>query len=124
LLEGTLTTTSENAFTLDVEGLGPVRLTESIGRQTGGKGTIAIRPEKISIGREITAADCVNRFQGKVFDYLYTGDVTLYIVETDNGKRLEVMLPNNAVGRSSKFFEPGDAVQVGWREDAGHFLVD
>lgn len=124
LLEGTLAATSENALTLDVESLGPVKLNESSGRQSGAKGTIAIRPEKISIAREITAADCVNRFQGKVFDYLYTGDVTLYIVETDKGKRLEVMLPNNAVGRSSKFFEPGDAVQVGWRDDAGHFLID
>ena len=40
-------------------------------------------PEKISIGRELPAADCANRFQGKVFDYLYTGDVTLYIVEVE-----------------------------------------
>ena len=34
------------------------------------------------------------------------------------------MLPNNAVGRSPKFFEPGDPVQIGWRDDAGRFLPD
>jgi hypothetical protein len=34
------------------------------------------------------------------------------------------MLPNSAAGRSSKFFEPGDAVQIGWRDDAGHYLHD
>ena len=45
----------------------------------------------------------MNRFHGKVHDYLYTGDVTLYIVEVEAGRRIEVMLPNNAVGRSSKF---------------------
>ena len=59
-----------------------------------------------------------------MFDYLYTGDVTLYIVEVEGGLRVEVMLPNNAIGRSSKFFEPGDAVQIGWRDDAASFLRD
>ncbi|WP_305017087.1 TOBE domain-containing protein [Mycobacterium tuberculosis] len=47
----------------------------------GAKGTLALRPEKVAIGRELQAADCVNRYHGKVFDYLYTGDVTLYIIE-------------------------------------------
>ena len=45
-------------------------------------------------------------------------------VRYEGGRRVEVMLPNNAVGRSSKFFEPGDAVQIAWRDDAGHYLHD
>jgi spermidine/putrescine transport system ATP-binding protein len=126
LLDCTVATQADDVLALDVDGLGRVRASgsDTAKGRAGQRGTLALRPEKVSIAREITAADCVNRFAGKVFDYLYTGDVTLYIVEVDGGRRLEVMLPNNAVGRSSKFFEPGDAVQVGWRDDAGHFLDD
>jgi spermidine/putrescine transport system ATP-binding protein len=114
----------DGVMTLDVEGLGRVTASGANGTAVGAKGALALRPEKVSIARELHAETCVNRFNGRVFDYLYTGDVTLYIVEVEHGKRIEVMLPNNAVGRSSKFFEPGDAVQIGWRDDAGHFLSD
>jgi spermidine/putrescine transport system ATP-binding protein len=33
------------------------------------------------------------------------------------------MLPNSAPGRA-KFFEPGDAVEISWRYDAGRFLTE
>ena len=33
------------------------------------------------------------------------------------------MLPNSAPGRA-KFFEPGDAVDISWRYDAGRFLTE
>lgn len=124
LFECTVESSDGGGLRLEVPGLGQVISSGSNGAAAGAKGTLALRPEKISIGRELPAADCANRFQGKVFDYLYTGDVTLYIVEVEGGRRVEVMLPNNAVGRSSKFFEPGDAVQIAWRDDAGHYLHD
>jgi spermidine/putrescine transport system ATP-binding protein len=58
-----------------------------------------------------------------VIDFLYLGDVTVYIVRLEGGHRLEALLPNSAAGRT-KFFESGDPVQVSWRVDAGHFLND
>ena len=110
---------------LDVAGLGTLNCAAGADAvAAGSKGTLALRPEKVAIGRELLADDLGNRFHGRVFDYLYTGDVTLYIVEVEGGRRVEVMLPNSAAGRSSKFFEPGDAVQIGWRDDAGHYLHD
>ncbi len=115
---------ANGVVSLEVEGLGRVTASDPGGTMSNGKGALALRPEKVAIARELAAADCVNRFNGHVVDYLYTGDVTLYIVEVERGKRVEVMLPNNAVGRSSKFFEPGDAVQIGWRDDAGSYLPD
>jgi hypothetical protein len=62
-------------------------------------------------------------YAGKVFDFLYLGDVTVYVVELPNGSRVEAMLPNSAPGRA-KFFEAGDPVQISWRVDAGRFLTD
>jgi len=124
LLDCTVSAVTDGTMFLDVEQLGRVIATGANGTTANTKGALALRPEKVSIARELSADSCVNRFNGRIFDYLYTGDVTLYIVEVENGRRVEVMLPNNAVGRSSKFFEPGDAVQIGWRDDAGNFLAD
>ncbi len=124
LLDCTLALQDGGTLDLDVAQLGRVRAAGVEGGAGATQGTLALRPEKVSIARALTDETCVNRFRGKVHDYLYTGDVTLYIVEVQGGRRIEVMLPNNAVGRSSKFFEPGDAVEIGWREDAGHFLRD
>jgi spermidine/putrescine transport system ATP-binding protein len=124
LLDCTVALQDGGTLDLDVAQLGRVRAAGVEGSAGATQGTLALRPEKVSIARALADETCVNRFRGKVHDYLYTGDVTLYIVEVEGGRRIEVMLPNNAVGRSSKFFEPGDAVEIGWREDAGHFLRD
>ncbi|WP_354693247.1 TOBE domain-containing protein, partial [Escherichia coli] len=43
-------------------------------------------------------------FRGRVAELLYLGDVTLYIVELENGERLETLLPNATPGRA-KFFD-------------------
>ena len=62
-----------------------------------------------------------NQFEGKVWDFLYIGDVTTYIVDLANGARIEALLANSAPGRA-KFFEVGDAVRVSWKAEAGAFL--
>ena len=87
------------------------------------RGALALRPEQVSIGQQLQLGPDQNRFAGKVFDFLYLGDVTVYVVELPNGSRVEAMLPNSAPGRA-KFFEPGDAVEISWRYDAGRFLTD
>ena len=81
----------------------------------------SIRPEKIRIAATATDAPEENRSSGHVRELLYMGDVTVYIVETDGGCRIEALLANSAAGRT-KFFEIGDAVQAAWRFDAGHFI--
>ena len=50
-------------------------------------------------------------------DYLYLGDVTVYIVSTPQGCKLETLLANSGSGRT-KFFEVGDAVDMSWPQDA------
>jgi len=88
-------------------------------------GTIALRPEKIrvqSAAASSTAADGAgNHFVGTVTEYLYLGDVTVYIVTTPGGRKLETLLANSGAGRT-KFFEVGDAVELSWPVEAGHFI--
>jgi spermidine/putrescine transport system ATP-binding protein len=108
---------------LRIAGLGEVDAQHADGVGTGQQGVLALRPEQVAIGRELTPQPEMNCFSGRVFDFLYLGDVTVYVVELANGSRVEAMLPNSAPGRA-KFFEAGDAVQIGWRYDAGRFLTE
>ncbi|HET8609890.1 MAG TPA: ABC transporter ATP-binding protein, partial [Burkholderiales bacterium] len=93
---------------------------EDRGVRTGDHGVLALRPEQVRIAPPGHAEQLRNHFPGKVHDFLYIGDVTVYIVELVNGTRVEALLPNSAPGRA-KFFEPGDPVEVAWRDDVGHF---
>ena len=141
LLEGPVTASGNGAVSIDVEGLGPVRVATGVAAAAGKSGAIALRPEKIRVaasapnaapnaeldrkpegnseGRSDTVPD--NRFRGTVTDYLYLGDVTVYIVSTPQGCKLETLLANSGAGRT-KFFEVGDAVEMSWSVDAGHFI--
>src|ERR1700688_2147497 len=142
LLEGPVTASDNGAVSIHVEGLGPVRVATGVAATGGKSGAIALRPEKIRVaasapnaapnagpdrkpegnseGRSDTVPD--NRFRGTVTDYLYLGDVTVYIVSTPQGCKLETLLANSGAGRT-KFFEVGDAVDVSWSVDAGHFIT-
>ena len=106
---------------LSIPRLGEVTATRVDAVKPGDKGVLALRPEQVVIGPGLSAGADENHFAGKVFDFLYLGDVTVYVVELPNGSRVEAMLPNSAPGRV-KFFEPGDPVQISWRVDSGRFL--
>ena len=123
LLEGEIKSCAGQRMTIALSGIGDVAASNVESDAPGLKGALALRPEKVLIGHDLPANAEINRFSGKVHDFLYLGDVTIYIVELAGGMRIEALLPNSAAGRT-KFFEAGDAVQVGWRYDAGHFLND
>jgi spermidine/putrescine transport system ATP-binding protein len=138
LLEGPVAGSGSGAVSVVVKGLGPVSVATAIAPAAGATGAIALRPEKIRItgtGSD-AATSCANvnvsgpgssvaadnRFRGTVTDFLYLGDVTVYIVSTPEGCKLETLLANSGAGRT-KFFEVGDAVEVSWSADAGHFIA-
>jgi putrescine transport system ATP-binding protein len=59
----------------------------------------AIRPEKITIGRESPAAGAPeNGVRGTVREIAYMGDMSIYLVQIDSGKLLRVTLPNTTRG--------------------------
>jgi spermidine/putrescine transport system ATP-binding protein len=121
LHEGVVRTVDGERMTVD--GIGEVLAVNPEDDAPGTRGVLALRPEKVAIGADLPPDPDMNRFHGKVHDFLYLGDVTVYIVELASGARVEALLPNSAAGRA-RFFEPGDAVDVAWRFDAGHFLND
>ncbi len=106
---------------VDVAGLGIVKVRAPAAPPPGGQGSIALRPEKIRISGTVSQVADENHLAGQVRDFLYMGDVTVYMVETANGQRVEALLANSQAGRA-KFFEVGDPVELAWRFDAGHFI--
>ncbi|HYS13252.1 MAG TPA: ABC transporter ATP-binding protein, partial [Burkholderiaceae bacterium] len=125
ILSATVTSCDAGVCSLELAGIGTVRATASVpSLRPGVAGALALRPEKIAIntpGQPAGGGD--NHLTGRVMDFLYQGDVTIYMVELASGNRLEAMRPNSASGRA-RFFDVGDAVDVSWKIDAGHFLVD
>jgi spermidine/putrescine transport system ATP-binding protein len=108
---------------LQIAGLGEVDASHIDAARAGQRGVLALRPEQVAIGTQLAPGADENHFTGRVFDFLYLGDVTVYVVELPDGTRVEAMLPNSAPGRA-KFFEPGDAVEISWRFNAGRFLME
>jgi spermidine/putrescine transport system ATP-binding protein len=123
LLSGPITANGEGIVTVEVTGLGPVRVAASSTLAAGRPGTVALRPEKARIEASAPAGTPDNHFRGTVSDLLYMGDVTVYIVDTPGGKKIEALLANSASGRA-KFFEVGDPVEVSWPVAAGHFIEE
>jgi len=123
LLSGPVVANEGGVVTVEVEGLGPVRVNAESTLAPGRPGTIALRPEKIRIAPSAAADTPDNHVRGTVSDLLYMGDVTVYMVDTPGGKRIEALLANSASGRA-KFFEVGDAVEMSWPLAAGHFIEE
>jgi spermidine/putrescine transport system ATP-binding protein len=121
LLDAEVAAAADDDLRLRVEGIGEVAAPASARARPGLKGVFALRPEQIRIGAAAGEPPLPNRFAGTVRDLLYVGDVTSYVIELAAGARIQALMPNSTPGRA-RFFDPGDAVEVGWRGDAGLFL--
>jgi len=145
LLSGPIVARDGDIVTLDVSGIGQVRAVAPASAVA--QGTVALRPEKIHISApgDATAAPdgpsrgrgapwgeategriggtTPNHVVGKVADLLYMGDVTVYKVETPGGARIEALLANSRSG-NARLLEAGDAVEMRWAIDAGHFIAE
>lgn len=75
----------------------------------GAKVAIAIRPEKIHLGRD-DEAKSGNCLPGTVASIAYRGDMSLYLVALDCGADLKVAVPHLARGASS--YPVGDRVNA------------
>ncbi len=123
LFSGPVLTNEGGVVSVDVRGLGPVRVAATSTLATGRPATIALRPEQIRIETAAPAGSPDNHYRGTVAELLYMGDVTVYRVDTAGGQKIEALLANSAAGRA-KFFEVGDAVETSWPVAAGQFIEE
>jgi spermidine/putrescine transport system ATP-binding protein len=123
MLEGEVIAAQGAGATLRLKGLGEVQAHGGATLKPGTPAALALRPEQVRIAAADAAVDLPNRYHGKVRDFLYIGDVTTYLVDLQNGQRIQALLPNSAPGRA-KFFEIGDTVTVAWPAEAGVVLAE
>ena len=121
VLSGEVRENARGIVAVDVAGLGLVTVAADSGCKGSGQAAFALRPEKIRLRRSGALDESDNRFSGSVQSILYMGDVTVYMVQTDAGARIETLLANSGSG-ATRSFEIGDRVQIGWAADAGHLL--
>ncbi|MCB1354949.1 MAG: ABC transporter ATP-binding protein [Maritimibacter sp.] len=122
LIEGNYTLaasgTGEIAY---AEGEPPITVEPVEGLASGTRVTYAIRPEKISVGRE-PDAERKNTAFGKIIDIGYLGNVSTYHVELANGQMVKAAMTNaNRIARRE--FTWDDEVSISWRETAGVVLT-
>jgi len=84
---------------------------------------IAVRPEKIFIGKEEPEDAIDSRLRGVVDDLGYLGNRSLYRIKLDGGKVIQVSSQNRR--RSiNRFLEWEDEVWISWRPRSAVLLVD
>jgi spermidine/putrescine transport system ATP-binding protein len=87
----------------------------------GERVVLAIRPERLFIGRDIPD-DVDNILDGKVIFSIFRGSFVEYRVELANGQELVVFQPYHLSGQG--LFDRGDVVKIGWYTDSGVVLTD
>jgi putrescine transport system ATP-binding protein len=118
LIEAAVTRVTPGEITLKSDSLpAELRLTQHSGVKAGDSVAVALRPEKIRIGKEPLAEVHANCAQGVVYDIAYLGDLSIYHVHLDNGFVLKAAKTN-----VSRQIEPpiewDDRVNLSWTPDA------
>ncbi|MEL7149866.1 MAG: ABC transporter ATP-binding protein [Pseudomonadota bacterium] len=89
------------------------------GLEVGQSATLAIRPEKIAISREVPTE--ANRVKGKILDIGYLGNLSTYHVKLPEGPVITCAVTNRSrVSRRDFTWE--DEVWLSWSETAGLVL--
>jgi len=85
---------------------------------------LVLRPEKITLSVERPAPEQAmeQAIAGTIADIAYEGDRTLYRVTVKNGPMMLVSRANTTRAREDGFTR-GQAVWLGWRNDAGQVLT-
>ena len=73
---------------------------------------VAVRPEKITLGRE-RPAGADNWAQGRVHDIAYLGDMTVFLVKLESGREVRVTQANRT-RKPDEQFHWDDAVYLSW----------
>ncbi len=92
------------------------------GHAVGAKLTLAVRPEKIFLGRERDSGDDVTSLEGVVEDLGYFGNLSLYRVRLPGGRIVQVS-SQNRVRSASHSVEWDDRVFISWRTQSAVVLT-
>jgi putrescine transport system ATP-binding protein len=75
---------------------------------------VALRPEKILLGRDRPEGDADNRIEGVVAEVAYRGDQSIYLVKLASGRQMRVTQPNTLRQGDSDRIRWDDRVWLSW----------
>jgi putrescine transport system ATP-binding protein len=116
LVEGRLVEDEPDHVRIECPQLGAtIYVAHGVSAAPGGELAVAIRPEKLQLGRE-RPLQPDNVLQGVIDGIAYLGDLTRYLVRLPTGCLLRVTAPN--VFRHEERLAHGEAVWLHWHESA------
>lgn len=122
LFEGTLSLDEPNRAVIACPGIGlDVHVSHGVTGTPGMTFWVAVRPEKIRLGREPDPAT-PNRLQGTIEEIGYLGDSSIYQVRLPGGALVRVTAAN-ADRWSESEWGWGETAHLSWRSDAGVVLT-
>ena len=84
---------------------------------------VAVRPEKVSIGKEPPPDGAENTARGEVWEIAYIGNLSIFHVRLESGKTVRVTVPNTSrVTEREITWE--DIVYVSWEPHSGVVLTE
>jgi putrescine transport system ATP-binding protein len=127
LLEGEVIEVGNDSLSIRSAELGSqIRVDRAVGCAPGARVWVAVRPEKISIGREPVpsgAGSIQNLVRGQVKEIAYMGDVSIYLVQIESGKVMRVTLPNIARDAERRIARE-ETVYLSWHSSSPVVLLE
>ncbi|HWZ61885.1 MAG TPA: ABC transporter ATP-binding protein [Steroidobacteraceae bacterium] len=122
LFEGTVTAAQPGLITVHCAETGCELLVDASGSCTPGQRVwVALRPEKIRLGKEPAGGTRVNQLRGTVWELGYLGNRSTYRIKTASGKLITAFAQNER--RTSELaIDWSDEVFVSWTADAAVLL--
>jgi putrescine transport system ATP-binding protein len=122
LFEGTVSACEPGLITVDCAEAGGSLLVDDEGRFTVGQRVwVALRPEKVRLGKQPVNAVRVNQLRGTVWELGYLGNRSTYRIKTATGKLVTVFAQNER-RTSEAAIDWSDEVFVSWSADAAVLL--
>jgi putrescine transport system ATP-binding protein len=122
LFEGTVSACEPGLITVDCAEAGGKLLVDDEGRFTVGQRVwVALRPEKVRLGKQPVSAVRVNQLRGTVWELGYLGNRSTYRIRTATGKLVTVFAQNER-RTSEAAIDWSDEVFVSWSADAAVLL--
>jgi putrescine transport system ATP-binding protein len=122
LFEGTVSACEPGLITVDCAEAGGELVVDAEGRFTVGQRVwVALRPEKVRLGKQPVSAVRVNQLRGTVWELGYLGNRSTYRIRTATGKLVTVFAQNER-RTSEAAIDWSDEVFVSWSADAAVLL--
>jgi spermidine/putrescine transport system ATP-binding protein/putrescine transport system ATP-binding protein len=121
LIDAKVLETKGKNITCEAMGLGKVQLPTD--RECGSQVAVAVRPEKLKIGKAEPKGARLIKLEGKVRDVAYYGDTSHVVISSKGGLELSVNVQNDSRGGGSGV-ERGQDVWVHWAPEDSIILTE